>query len=168
MNCMRVTIVEKPLLKAVVIRTIRNGSKVREAWLNVQELMKDNLSVSNEEYGLVLIPEWQWPTEVTTLWTGVEVRDYDQLPEGVETITIPARRFARITVKGDRAHLEETYAYLWEWFKTEGYERDMNEGSYGYEANRLKPINPFLIPADEIDWFDFDIYAPIKENGEER
>jgi predicted transcriptional regulator YdeE len=160
---MRVTIVEKPALKAVVIRTIRNGSSVRDAWQNVQQLMKDNPSVSNKEYGLVLIPEWQWPTEVTTLWTGVEVRDFDQLPIGVETITIPARRFARITVKGDRAHMDETYAYLWDWFKSEGYERDLNEGSYGYEANRLKPVNPFLVPADEIDWFDYDIYAPIKE-----
>ncbi|WP_373230754.1 GyrI-like domain-containing protein [Cohnella sp.] len=161
---MQVSIVEKKQLKAVVIRTIRNGSEVRNAWQRVQELMKYHPSVCNDEYGLVLIPEWQWPTEVTTLWTGIEVSDFDRIPEELEKITIPARRFARITVKGDRAHLEETYAYLWEWFKSEGYERDLNEGSYGYEANRLKPVNPFLVPADEIDWFDFDIYAPIKEN----
>lgn len=161
---MRVSIIEKPSLKAVVIRTIRNGSKVREAWQTIQKLMKNNPSVSNDEYGLVLIPEWQWPTEVTTLWTGIEVSDFDRIPDGLETITIPARRFACITVKGDRAHMEETYAYLWEWFKSEGYKRDLNEGSYGYEANRLKPVNPFHIPANEIDWFDYDIYAPIKEN----
>lgn len=82
----------------------------------------------------------------------------------METITIPGRKFAKITVKGNRERLDETYAFLTDWFRTEGYERDMNEGSYGYEANRLKPINPFLVPADEIDEFDFDIYAPIKEN----
>ncbi|MCD9023620.1 effector binding domain-containing protein [Cohnella silvisoli] len=161
---MKVTIVEKQSMKMAVIKSVRNGSDVRQAWKRVQQLLKGHPAVGNDEYGHVLIPEWQWPTEVTTLWTGVEVNSFDNLPEGLETITIPARRFARITVKGNRERMNETYAYLGEWFGTEGYERDMNEGSYGYEANRLMPINPFDIPANEIDEFDFDIYAPIKES----
>lgn len=133
------------------------------AWQRLQELLKGHPAVCNDEYGHVIVPEWQWPTEVTTLWTGVEVSSFDDLPDGLETIAIPGRRFAKISVKGNRERLDETYAYLSDWFRTEGYERDKNEGSYGYEANRLKPTNPFLVPADEIDDFDFDIYAPIQE-----
>jgi predicted transcriptional regulator YdeE len=158
-----ISIVETAPLHLVVIRTERSGSEVRRAWRLVQELMKGHPAVSNEEYGIVVIPEWQWPTEVTTLWTGIEVASFENLPEGLEIITIPGRRFAKTTVKGNREHMEQAYGSLNEWFKAEGYERDYHEGSYGYEANRIQPVNPFDIPADTIDVFDYDIYAPIKE-----
>jgi predicted transcriptional regulator YdeE len=162
---MQVSIVEKPSMKVAAIRSECSGKAVRKAWQSVQELLKGHSAVCNDEFGHVIIPEWQWQTTVTMLWTGVEVSSFDDLPDGLETMTIPGRKYARITVIGNRERLDATYAYLTEWFRTEGYERDMNEGSYGFEANRLKPNNPFLAPADEIDEFDFDIYAPIKESA---
>lgn len=160
---MNVTIVETSEMKAAVIRIPRDGSKVREAWKEVMAKLDGHPSLADRENGLVFIPEWQWETEVIMLWVGVEVASFDSLPEGLTTITIPARKFAKVSVKGDRNRMNETYDYLSEWFRTGPYERDMSEGSLGYERNRIQPVNPFEIPADKISYFEYDIYAPIKE-----
>ncbi|NBD23791.1 GyrI-like domain-containing protein [Paenibacillus glycinis] len=110
----------------------------------------------------MFIPEWQWATGVRELWTGVEVDGFEGLPDGVETIAIPGRKFAKLTVRGDGSRMNEAYAFLEQWFEREGIERDVTEGAFGFEANRLKPVNPFDIPRSDIDYFDYDIYAPIK------
>jgi hypothetical protein len=65
-------------------------------------------------------------------------------------------------VLGDAAMMHETYEGLAAWFRGGPYERDVDEGSLGYERNALTPVNPFRIPANVIDTFDFEIYAPIK------
>ncbi|MFX3633162.1 MAG: GyrI-like domain-containing protein [Candidatus Pristimantibacillus sp.] len=160
---MNIDIVERPELKAAVLCIARDGSQVRKAWKEVQSLLGDHPNVVDKANGYVFIPEWQWATGVTTLWVGVAVSSFESLPDGLEKLTIPAKKFVQVRVKGDRSCMEKTYSDLFEWFRTGPYERDMSEGSYGYERNGLHPINPFEIPADEIDYFDFDIFAPIKE-----
>ncbi|MCQ6560008.1 effector binding domain-containing protein [Paenibacillus mendelii] len=156
-----ITVIERPMMKAVVRRTLQSQRDVRQAWQEVELGMMNHPDVLHKEQGLVFIPEWQWAAGVETLWVGVEVGSLDHVPEGFEIITIPSRTFARTTVCGDRGQMDRTYAAIWSWFDTAGYERDMSEGSYGYELNRLAPVNPFHIPADEINHFDFDVYAPI-------
>ncbi|WP_339324624.1 hypothetical protein [Paenibacillus sp. FSL W8-0194] len=74
---------------------------------------------------------------------------------------MPAKRFAKMTVQGNRTRMEEAYDALFKWFAEGAYVRDTRDGSFGFEMNRLHPLNPFDIPADEIDDFDFDIFAPI-------
>ncbi|MBB6671055.1 GyrI-like domain-containing protein [Cohnella nanjingensis] len=165
---MEITIVERPALQAVVLKIPRDGSEVRRAWKIVHAAMADHPALANREYGLVFIPEWQWETEVTTLWVGVEVRSLEGLPGGFETISIPARKYAKVTVVGNRQRMDETYGSLFEWFDRGEYERDVSEGSLGFEENRLHPVNPFDIPADEIAFFDYDIYAPIAGRRGER
>ncbi|ULL18043.1 AraC family transcriptional regulator [Paenibacillus sp. H1-7] len=159
---MEVSIIELPQLKAVVNKVERNGTIVREAWKRVEAFMDGHAGRANEDYGLVFIPEWQWADGVKQLWVGLQVNDFPELTSDMEELTLPARTYAKLTVCGDRGHMDAAYRYLWDWFKNEGVERDCSEGSYGFEANRLKPVNPFHIPADVIDHFEFDIYAPIK------
>lgn len=160
---MNVEIVERPEMKAAVLRIPRDGHLVRDAWKKVSALLNGHPAVADRDHGYVFIPEWQWATEVTTLWVGMAVHHFDALPDGLETVTIPAKRFAKLTVRGDRSHMEESYRFLFDWFGKGPYERDVREGSYGYEANRLYPVNPFEISADAINSFDYDIYVPIKE-----
>ncbi|MFD0712815.1 GyrI-like domain-containing protein [Paenibacillus sp. GCM10027626] len=157
-----ITIVERPEMKAVVLRTQQSGRDVREAWKEIEHAMLQQPDRIRHDQGLVFIPEWQWQTSVETLWVGVEVRSFDQVPPGFETLTIPAKKFARATVRGDRDQMNRIYDQLWKWFEHSGYKRDINKGSYGYELNRLAPVNPFHVPADTIQYFDFDIYAPIQ------
>ncbi|UVI27540.1 GyrI-like domain-containing protein [Paenibacillus spongiae] len=159
-----ITVVERPEMNAIVLKTIRNGRDVREAWREIEQVMTDHPDRLHKDQGLVFIPEWQWTTSIETLWVGVEVASLEHIPQGFETMSIPARKFARTTVRGDRTRMDHTYDALWKWFDTEGYKRDMTESSYGYELNRLSPVNPFHIPADKINDFDFDIYAPILSN----
>ncbi|QHW31042.1 hypothetical protein GZH47_09355 [Paenibacillus rhizovicinus] len=159
---MRVRIVDMPEMKAAVIRSEMNGKSTRDAWHRNRELLEGHSAVKNKDYGLVFIPEWQWATGVRELWTGVEVSGFEGLPADLETITIPARTYAKLTVRGDIGGLDEAYGFLSQWFEREGIERDVSEGSFGFEANRLKPVNPFDIPRSEIKFVDYDIYAPIK------
>ncbi|WP_409340836.1 GyrI-like domain-containing protein [Paenibacillus sp. MBLB4367] len=159
---MNVTIVHKPEVRAVVLRTNQNGRDVRQAWKEIQELLSERQAELDGEHGYVFVPEWQWATGVHTLWVGTQIGSFEELPEGIETLTLPAKKYAKITVRGDRGEMDAVYRHLDEWFKNGEHERDMAEGSYSFEANRLHPVNPFLIPADVIDFFDFDIYAPIK------
>ncbi|XID92867.1 GyrI-like domain-containing protein [Paenibacillaceae bacterium WGS1546] len=160
---MKVEIVERKTTLLATVRSRCDGQGTREAWSRVQEALRDCPLAVSDELGYVAIPEWQWAEGVSTLWTGVEVGGFDGLPAGLEKLEIPGRRYARLRVKGDREQMNRAYAYLNEWFRTEGLERDASEGSFGMEANRLKPVDPFSIPADEIDAFDFEIFAPIKE-----
>ncbi|WMT43326.1 GyrI-like domain-containing protein [Paenibacillus sp. D2_2] len=162
---MTVEIVERPELKAAVLRIPRDGRLVRETWSKVAAWLDGHPAVADKEHGYVFIPEWQWATEVTTLWVGMVVNNFDGLPAELEAITISAKRFAKLTVQGDRSQMEAAYAYLFKWFGEGPYERDTREGAFGFEMNRLLPVNPFHIPAEEIDSFDFDIYAPIKEKS---
>lgn len=165
---MNVEIVERSEMKAAVLRIPRDGNRVRQAWEEVAGLLDGHPAVADMENGFVFIPEWQWASEVTTLWVGMKVKTFESLPDGLEMLTIPAKKFAKITVKGNRTRMDETYSFLFEWFRTGTYERDISEASFGYEMNRLYPVNPFEISADEIDFFDYDIYAPIRSIEQSR
>jgi predicted transcriptional regulator YdeE len=134
-----------------VLRIPRDGKRVREAWTEVAELLDGNPAVADREHGYVFIPEWQWATEITALWVGMIVHNFDALPDELETVTVPAKRFAKLTVRGDCRRMDETCGYLFKWFRNGPYEKDVSEGFLGYEMNRLHPVNPFEIHADEID-----------------
>jgi predicted transcriptional regulator YdeE len=162
---MKIEIIERPELKAAVLRIPRDGKRVREAWKEISVLLEGNPAVTDREHGYVFVPEWQWATEVTTLWVGMTVDRLDGLPAGVETITIPPKRFAKLIVQGDRSQMEAAYGSLAQWFRDSSYDRDISEGSFSYEKNPLQPVNPFDIPADVIDHFDYEIYAPLHAEG---
>jgi predicted transcriptional regulator YdeE len=157
-----VDIVTRPEWKAAAIRVPRDGARVREAWKELESLLGDHPAVTERDFGYVFIPEWQWATEVTTLWVGVPVNSFEGLPSGIETLTIPARQFAATRVLGDAAMMHEAYEGLAAWFRSGPYERDVDEGTLGYERNSLTPVNPFHIPANAIDTFNYEVYAPIK------
>lgn len=163
---MYVDIIEMPELKAAVLEIPRDGGEVRKAWKKVSELLGGHSAVQDPDNGYVFIPEWQWATEVTTLWVGMLVSGFEGLPDGLAQVTIPAKRFARLRVKGDRKQMEQCYGYLFEWFDKSPHRRDVREGSLGFEKNALHPVNPFDIPADEINEFDFYIHAPLIEPAE--
>ncbi|XEC97703.1 effector binding domain-containing protein [Paenibacillus tarimensis] len=161
---MEVTIVTKPAIKALVLKTLMSKRDVRAAWKEVQQFVQDkNIDWVNRDLGYVFVPEWQWASRVEDLWVGVEVKSFQpEARDEFELMTIPERQYARIRVYGDKEQMDRTYNYLGDWFDGSKYERDYSHESFSFEANRLHPINPFEIPADEINFFDFEIFAPIK------
>lgn len=150
---MSIEIVEQPELLAVVIRVSRDSEQVREASAKLSELLKDHPAVSDHEHSYIFIPEWQWETEVTSLWVGRKVDRFENLPMELEMITIPTKRFARIKVHGDRAHVDAKYQELSDWFLNNVHEREVSVGSFGYEKGRLDTKGDAL--------FEFEIYAPL-------
>jgi len=158
---MEIKIVQRSELKALTIKVACNGHEVRKGWHALQKKL-DGQTVKDLSHGYVFVPEWQWKTGVNELWVGVELESYKHIPEGTVQLILPARTYACVTVKGDRKTMYATYDDLNQWIRDNGYERDTSEGSYSIEANPLTPVNPFDIPADVIEQFDFVIYAPIK------
>lgn len=158
-----VAVITKPEMKAIALRTNQNGRGVRSAWKEVQQIIQNhNITWTNYDIGYVFVPEWQWSTTVIDLWVGVEVESFPSEDVGFERFTFPQRKYATIKVAGDRQQMEKSYQFLDRWFKESGYERDYSKETYSLEANKLRPINPFDIPADQINYFDYVIYAPIK------
>ena len=84
---------------------------------------------------------------------GMIVENFDNVPKGMETLEIPAQKYAVATHKGSLDTLHDTYHYLYaEWLPNSDYE---------------------FWPSAEIEWYDeqfkfsspdseFDIYIPVK------
>lgn len=159
---MNISLVSRPEMLIAALQADSNGHDVRRAWKEVDALLGNHPNRLNPQYGHVLIPEWQWIDGVHSLWVGVEVNGEEGLPAGLELMSIPERYYAKATVQGDRIHMERIHVALHAWLDRNGYRRDDSEGTYRFEANRLVPVNPFELDADQIKMFDFDIYTPIK------
>jgi predicted transcriptional regulator YdeE len=97
------------------------------------------------------------------LWVGVKVDLFESIPSGVEKVVIPTRKYAKTTCNCHNSEqMNQTYGYLNDWIKKEGLEPDYDKNAFSLEPNRLSLFNPFDIPADAIQDFDFDILYPIK------
>ncbi len=74
-------------------------------------------------YGMFVDPpNWDPDTEEFTWIAGVEVSDFDNIPEEMISKAIPARKYA--VLRYDPASdAYDPYQYLYEWMKNEGYEQ---------------------------------------------
>jgi hypothetical protein len=90
------------------------------------------------------------------------VKSFDGLPDEVEQVVIPSRRYVAAPCVGGKEEMYRMYGELREWTVSQGFAIDNSEGAWTVEANRLKPVNPFEIPAENIEAFDFDILYAIK------
>ncbi|WP_025025914.1 GyrI-like domain-containing protein [Caldalkalibacillus mannanilyticus] len=142
------------------------GKAVRKSWGILQEKLNSNHEWKiDQDTGFVFYnhERMQRPDGQLELRVGVKVHSYDTLPYDVEVVDIPRRKYAKISCFCDgREVMENRYQLLNQWIEKEGFEIDTELGSYTLEPNRLTQFNPFDIPADEIQTFDFDILYPIK------
>lgn len=58
--------------------------------------------------------------------------------------------------------MDRIYNYLSQWIRKEGHQIDYRPDAFTLELNRLSAFDPFNIPDDEIQDFDFDLLYPIK------
>jgi predicted transcriptional regulator YdeE len=168
---MEASVVAKEKLLLAVLKTEGSvadyglGKDVRRAWKELQHKLEHSSSLlSNSSIGYVVYPQWNTGAtdETHSLWVGVQVNSFEGLPEGVEQLAIPGRRYAAAACTGDSQHMFNLYGELRDWAGSNGYVLDTDEGAWTVEANRLQPVNPFEIPADQINAFDFDILYAIK------
>jgi predicted transcriptional regulator YdeE len=142
------------------------GKMVRVAWKELQhKLATDDSCWSEKEIGYVFYSQGDMkkPDGKLELWVGVKVDLFENIPSGVERVVIPTRKYATITCycHGSK-QMNRTYEYLSDWIKREGLKPDYNKDAFSLEPNRLSSFDPFDMPADEIQDFDFDILYPIR------
>ena len=168
---MEATIVAKDQLLLAAIQATGNiannelEKNVRNAWMELQnKLQADSQLLANPKIGYVIYPQWGKDrlSEQQKVWVGQQISSIDGLPEDLKAITIPGRRYAAAVCQGNREHMYRMYGELREWTGEHGVLIDTSEGAWTVEAYKLSPSNPFDIPADEINAFDFDILYAIK------
>ncbi|UCZ53518.1 GyrI-like domain-containing protein [Bacillus shivajii] len=92
------------------------------------------------------------PDVVGTYYATVLVDDTSPLPEGMSSVMIPARKFMRMTHKGEIHKIRETYDELDAWIAEQGYEHEYDWIVEVY-GEKFSPTCPDS---------ELDIYMPIK------
>jgi AraC family transcriptional regulator len=97
------------------------------------------------------------PTDFTC-YIGVEVHDFEQVPSGMISLTIPTQKYAHFTFKGPMVNVTDFYVQCFAWLKQEGFEK--NHAVHGLELydQRYHPANDD--PARETN--EYEILIPIK------
>ncbi|MCA1035720.1 GyrI-like domain-containing protein [Bacillus infantis] len=143
------------------------GKEVRKAWKKLTHMISSNDSMIVEENeGIVFYDQGNMVKSDGTidLWVGVKVTNITHIPQEFSCFTIPKRKYAKMDCCCfSRAEMDRRYHYLREWIKEEGYQIDLDADAFSLEPNRLDALNPFDVPAHEIQTFDFDILYPIKK-----
>lgn len=75
-------------------------------------------------------------------WIGVQVRDYEDIPDGMTTLTIPPQLYATTLHKGPNDQIRTTYADLHKWIDAEGYTRADNRWNLERYHEETGPGNP--------------------------
>lgn len=90
-----------------------------------------------------------------TYWVAVAVTEGSKPPQGMETLTLPERRYGVYAVRGDREAIGRAYQAFGRWLAQEGLSTDRS--GYGfelYDERRQSPLPPY-------GRFDFQVYRPL-------
>jgi len=60
-------------------------------------------------------------------WICVEVKEYENIPDGMSTLTIPSQRYAVLRHKGPNNEIRDTYEKLHKWIEENNYQRLTNK-----------------------------------------
>ncbi|SEN97579.1 GyrI-like domain-containing protein [Paenibacillus sp. OV219] len=164
-----IDLVEVAPFKALAVRTGMTPDKsgTRVAWnkLTAQIPLEDaRLSEGSSAY--VFIPQEQWSKEVETLWVGLAVREFGDVPDGIDTLEVSGGLCVSARVSGDEAHMWRVYDAMFGWLEQSSeYEIDTREGVLGMETVPLEPLNALTIPYSEIETFAFTMLYPIRKKA---
>ncbi|MCF7910968.1 MAG: AraC family transcriptional regulator [Candidatus Cloacimonetes bacterium] len=156
---MEVKIVEKEAFKVIGLKVVTTQKKntIPQLWDKFNARWQDVKNIAQEGVCVGICPsvddkDFDENTEFAYI-AGMIVKNFTEVPEGMETLEIPAQKYAVATHKGPLDKLHDTYHYLYaEWLKDSDYE---------------------FCPSAEIEWYDdrfifnspeseFDIYIPVK------
>jgi predicted transcriptional regulator YdeE len=88
-------------------------------------------------------------------WVGVAVGDFEEVPAGMTTLTIPAQRYAMAAVQGGVEQIDATYLGMGRRLEEQG--RRTDPGAYGFERydDRRQLVTP------PYERFDYDVFRPL-------
>ncbi|WP_158453662.1 GyrI-like domain-containing protein [Paenibacillus beijingensis] len=165
-----VDLIEVAPFKALAVRTGMTPDKsgTREAWSKLTaQIPLDDARLTDGPSAYVFIPQEQWSKQVDTLWVGLAVREYGDVPDGIETLEVRGGVCASARVYGNEAHMWLVYDAMFAWLEqSPDYELDVREGVLGMETVPLEPLNALTIPYAEIETFDFTMLYPVRKKSE--
>ena len=140
-------------------------SGTREAWTKLTaQVPLDDPRLTDGPSAYVFIPQEQ--IKVDTLWVGLAVREFGDVPDGIETLEISGGLCVSARVYGDEAHMWKVYDAIFAWLEqSPEYEMDRSEGVLGMETVPFKPFNALTIPYPDIETFSFTILYPVRKKS---
>ncbi|WNG51610.1 GyrI-like domain-containing protein [Archangium minus] len=143
----------------VVGRTQELSQRVPPAWLELTRKMEAIRHKVDPGLFYGVTPESDHLNDgqggVYSYWVATEVSAFEEVPEGMTTLSVPAQRYAVATCKGGPEQIEAAYIGLAQWVAAAG--RQARADAYGfelYDVRRQRPTPPY-------ETFDYDIYKPL-------
>lgn len=164
-----IQVVDVAPFKALAVRTAMTPDKsgTRAAWSKLSEKVPlDDARITDEPSVFVFIPQDQWGNKVETLWVGIVVREFGEVPEGVEALELPGGPCASTRVDGDEAHMWRVYDEMFGWLdQSPEYELDRRPGVLGMETVPFEPFNSLTVPYSELETFHFTMLYPVRKRA---
>lgn len=168
-NAPEIELVEVAPFKVLAVRTKHTSDKsgTRVAWSSLTERISLNdVRLMDGPSAFVFIPQEQWSEEVNTLWVGLAVHEFGDVPDGIETFEISGGLCASAHVFGDEAHMWSVYDAMFRWLEqSPDYELDRSKGVFGMETVPFEPFNSLTVPYSEIENFNYTMLYPVRERS---
>lgn len=107
------------------------NNKTMELWQNFMPKRKEvNNLVGTELYSVELYNDRMFfknfdPTKEFEKWAAIKVNEFDNVPNGLETLIIPKGEYAVFHYKGKPSEAQSTYQYIYgQWMPNSEYELD--------------------------------------------
>ena len=84
-------------------------------------------------------------------WIGIEVSEYEEIPDGMVGLTIPPQRYAMMRHKGSNHSIRGSYEVLHKWIKDCGYTRLKNKSHLERYDSWKEKYNVDMVLLDTIE-----------------
>lgn len=127
----RIQTVEEKIFSGKRLTVSFAENRTRELWQGFMPRRREIAKVVGTElYSIEVYPPGFFdpfdPNAQFEKWAAVEVRDLEDLPAGLETMTAPAGMYAVFVHRGTAADAPRTYGYIFQtWFPDSDYELDV-------------------------------------------
>jgi AraC family transcriptional regulator len=134
------------------------GNKTAELWRSfMMQWQEIKNGIGTARYSIQILPENYFsnfnPSTAFEKWAAIEVENFDSVPEGMETFTLPGGLYAVFNHKGGPAKGAEAFRYIFgEWLPNSGYQSD-NRPQFEVLGEKYKGDDP---DSEE------EIWIPIK------
>jgi len=105
------------------------NNKTMELWQSLMPRRKEiTNSVGTELYSVELYNDRMFfknfdPTKEFEKWAAIKVNEFDDVPDGLETLIIPKGKYAVFHYKGKPSEAQSTYQYIYgQWMPNSEYE----------------------------------------------
>jgi len=137
-----------------------SNNQIRQLWQSFMPRKKEVVNTLNDHlYSVEIYKQSNFfknfdPTLEFEKWAAVEVSNFDRVPSEMESLIIPAGKYAVFQHKGSDSEVSETYKYiLQDWFPNSKYQLD-NRPHFAVMGGKYIKENP---DSEEDLWF------PIKD-----